>query len=166
MVIIVIIHHHDNGHAMIMSVLSSWGHWCHRWLSTCDFSVVACLPRLLLLSLLLPRLLLLALDLRLTLHTSTRSLINMVAILVKVKILTFWSGREIECKRGATKFAFNGLLPQSSPPPSPLLALWIIILWHLSCISGPYPVSEAALLARPGEAVLVQLRDCPSSPCL
>ena len=131
-------------------------------LPTCDFSVVACLPRLLLLSLLLPRLLLLALDLRLTLHTSTRSLINMVAIFVKVKILTFWSGREIECRRGAAKFAFNGLLPQSSP----LLALWIIILWHLSCISGPYPVSEAALLARPGEAVLVQLRDRPSSPCL
>ena len=54
---------------VIGAIVGQWSSY-----STCDFSVVACLPQLLLLPLLLPRLLLLPLDLRLTLHASTRTL--------------------------------------------------------------------------------------------
>ena len=72
---------------VIGAIVGQWSSY-----STCDFSVVACLPQLLLLPLLLPRLLLLSLDIRLTLHASMRLLLCslhwLLAMLVKVKIRT------------------------------------------------------------------------------
>ena len=89
------------GHVIMSVCCPRHPHWWHGWchptqVPTCDFSVVACLPQLLLLPLLLPRLLLLPLDLWLTLHASTRSLMRM---------LTFWWGQEIKCVKGAAKVA-------------------------------------------------------------